>query len=139
MIVWLPESEAIAKPAPFLTPKITSSPSRRSPLTVNDGDETTSFDWWPKKRVDRVDRVRFSKSQPPSPSSDLYWFDDTAHRTLGPAIRPVPYAPAYGGRNSGTKRKPHIDEREIELLLISQIPMGQESDCFYYGGQNGRE
>jgi DUF1680 family protein len=76
MIVWLPESEGIAKPAPFLTPKITSSPSRRSPLTVNDGDETTSFDWWPKKGSTEWIEYTFDKPATIS-SSDLYWFDDT--------------------------------------------------------------
>ncbi len=76
MIVWLPESDAIAKPSPFLTPKITSSPSRRSPLTVNDGDESTSFDWWPKKGSTEWIEYAFDKPATVS-SSDLYWFDDT--------------------------------------------------------------
>jgi hypothetical protein len=76
MIVWLPESDAIAKPAPFLTPKITSSPSRRSPLTVNDGDESTSFDWWPRKGSTEWIEYAFDKPATVS-SADLYWFDDT--------------------------------------------------------------
>jgi uncharacterized protein len=76
MIVWIPETEAGAKPAPFLTPKVTSSPSRRSPLTVNDGDETTSFDWWPKKGT--TEWVEYTFDKPATVSSTaLYWFDDT--------------------------------------------------------------
>jgi uncharacterized protein len=76
MIVWIPETEAGAKPAPFLTPKITSSPSRRSPLTVNDGDETTSFDWWPRKGT--TEWVEYTFDKPANVSSTaLYWFDDT--------------------------------------------------------------
>jgi hypothetical protein len=76
MIVWIPETEAAAKPAPFLNPKVTSSPSRRSPLTVNDGDELTSFDWWPKKGSTEWIEYAFEKPETVS-SSDLYWFDDT--------------------------------------------------------------
>jgi hypothetical protein len=76
MIVWIPETEAAAKPAPFLTPKVTSSPSRRSPLTVNDGDESTSFDWWPKKGTTEWVEYAFEKLETVS-SSDIYWFDDT--------------------------------------------------------------
>jgi uncharacterized protein len=76
MIVWIPETEAGAKPAPFLTPRITSSPSRRSPLTVNDGDDTTSFDWWPKKGT--TEWVEYTFDKPATVSSTaLYWFDDT--------------------------------------------------------------
>jgi uncharacterized protein len=76
MIVWIPESETVAKPAPFLTPKVTSSPSRRSPLTVNDGDESTSFDWWPKKGTTEWIEYTFDKPASIS-SSEVYWFDDT--------------------------------------------------------------
>ncbi len=76
MIVWIPETEAAAKPAPFLTPKVTSSPSRRSPLTVNDGDESTSFDWWPKKGSTEWVEYTFEKTETVS-QSELYWFDDT--------------------------------------------------------------
>ena len=78
MIVWIPETEAVAKPAPFLTPNITSTPSRRSPLTVNDGDESTSFDWWPKKGSTEWIEYAFDKPSTIS-SSDLYWFEDTGH------------------------------------------------------------
>jgi len=76
MIVWIPETEAVAKPAPFLTPHVTASPSRRSPLTVNDGDETTSFDWWPKKGT--TEWVEYAFDKPVTVSSTaVYWFDDT--------------------------------------------------------------
>jgi uncharacterized protein len=78
MIVWIPETEAAAKPAPFLTVKVTASPSRRSPLTVNDGDESTSFDWWPKKGSTEWVEYAFEKPAAVS-SSEIYWFDDTGH------------------------------------------------------------
>jgi uncharacterized protein len=78
MIVWIPETEAAARPAPFLTPKVTASPSRRSPLTVNDGDESTSFDWWPKKGT--TEWVEYAFETPATVSSaGVYWFDDTGH------------------------------------------------------------
>ena len=77
MVVWIPESEAVAKPAPFLTPHVSSSsPSRRSPLTVNDGDESTTFDWWPKKGTTEWIEYAFDKPATVS-SSEVYWFDDT--------------------------------------------------------------
>ncbi len=76
MIVWVPETEAVAKPAPFLTPKVTASPSRRSPLTVNDGDESTSFDWWPQKGSTVWVEYAFDKPATVS-SAAVYWFDDT--------------------------------------------------------------
>jgi hypothetical protein len=76
MIVWIPETEAVVRPAPFLTPKVTSSPSRRSPLSVNDGDESTTFDWWPKKGS--TEWVEYSFDKPVNVSSTaVYWFDDT--------------------------------------------------------------
>ena len=76
MIVWIPETEAVVKPAPFLTPKVTSSPSRRSPLTVNDGDESTTFDWWPKKGS--TEWVEYAFDKPVNISSTaVRWFDDT--------------------------------------------------------------
>jgi hypothetical protein len=76
MMVWIPETEGVAKPAPFLTPRVTASPSRRSPLTVNDGDESTSFDWWPKKGTTEWVEYAFEKPSTVS-SAELYWFDDT--------------------------------------------------------------
>jgi hypothetical protein len=76
MLVWIPETESVAKPAPFLTPQVTASPSRRSPLAVNDGDESTSFDWWPQKGSTVWVEYAFQKPSPVS-SAELYWFDDT--------------------------------------------------------------
>jgi len=76
MIVWIPETEAVARPAPVLSPKIASSPARRSPLTINDGDESTSFDWWPKKGTTEWVEYAFEKPATVS-SAGVYWFDDT--------------------------------------------------------------
>lgn len=107
MIVWLPETEPAAKPAPFLTPHVTSSPSRRSPLTVNDGDESTSFDWWPKKGTTEWVEYTFDKPARVS-SAEVYWFDDTGEGEVrvpaswkilyldGDAWKPVENASVYG-------------------------------------------
>jgi DUF1680 family protein len=87
MIVWIPETEAAAKPAPFpsiaITSKVTASPARRNPRNINDGEEPTSssdassyFDWWPKKGSTEWVEYAFEKPATVS-SSDLYWFDDT--------------------------------------------------------------
>jgi len=107
MIVWLPETDAVAKPAPFLTPKITSSPSRRSPLSVYDGDEHTSFDWWPKKGT--TEWIEYAFDKPLSVSSaEVYWFDDTGEGEVrvpkswrilyrdGDVWKPVESESAYG-------------------------------------------
>jgi len=86
MIVWLPDTQAAAKPTPLPTlateAKVTSS-GRKNPRAVNDGEEPKSssdadsyFDWWPKKgstewiEYDFVNAVTVAESE-------LYWFDDT--------------------------------------------------------------
>ena len=107
MMVWIPETEAAARPAPFLTATVTASPSRRSPLTVNDGDESTSFDWWPKKGT--TEWVEYAFQKPSSVSSaELYWFDDTGDGEVrvpatwkilyreGDQWKPVENASSYG-------------------------------------------
>jgi DUF1680 family protein len=76
MVVWIPETETAAKPAPFLNVNVTSTPSRRSPLTVNDGDESTTFDWWPKKGATEWVEYTFDKPATLS-STEVSWFDDT--------------------------------------------------------------
>ena len=89
MIVWIPETEAAAKPAPFpsiaISSKVIASPARRNPRTINDGEEPTSssdpssyFDWWPKKGT--TEWVEFAFEKPSTvTSTELYWFDDTGH------------------------------------------------------------
>jgi hypothetical protein len=107
MTVWIPETEAAAKPAPFLTATVTASPSRRSPLTVNDGDVSTSFDWWPKKGT--TEWVEYAFQKPSSISTaEVYWFDDTGDGEVrvpaswrilyrdGDQWKPVENASSYG-------------------------------------------
>jgi len=88
MLVWFPETEAYAKPAPYPTLATTaqvtvSGQSRRSPKTINDGEEPTSsmdhssyFDWWPVKGAGEWVEYAFEKTATVS-ECQLYWFDDT--------------------------------------------------------------
>jgi DUF1680 family protein len=90
MIVWIPNSEASARPAPYptvaTTAKVTASPGTgrpKNPRPINDGEEPTAsndpssyFDWWPTKST--VEWVECAFEKPALVSeSELYWFDDT--------------------------------------------------------------
>jgi DUF1680 family protein len=88
MMVWFPETEANAKPAPYPTiatsAKVTASGgNRKSPEAVKDGedppssdDPTSYFDWWPKKGS--TEWVEYAFEKPATVSEcQLYWFDDT--------------------------------------------------------------
>jgi len=86
MIVWIPDSEANAKPTAWptiaTTSKITVS-GRKNPRAINDGEEpaasndpTSYFDWWPTKGT--TEWAEFAFEQPATISeTQVYWFDDT--------------------------------------------------------------
>lgn len=117
MLVWIPNSEANAKPAPFptvaTTAKVTTS-GRKNPRAINDGEEPASsndsssyFDWWPKKSS--TEWVEYAFEKPATVSeSELYWFDDTGRGEVrvpaswrllykdGTDWKPVENAAAYG-------------------------------------------
>jgi DUF1680 family protein len=117
MIVWIPRTEAAARPAPYptlaTTSKVTTS-GRKNPLPINDGEEprnsadaTSYFDWWPRKGT--TEWVEYSLAKPAAVSeAQVYWFDDTgrgevrvpkAWRILykdGEAWQPVEALSAYG-------------------------------------------
>src|SRR5437867_5896493 len=90
MIVWIPNSEASARPAPYptvaTTAKVTASPGTgrpKNPRPINDGEEPTAsndpsayFDWWPTKSTTEWVEYAFEKPALVS-ESELYWFDDT--------------------------------------------------------------
>jgi hypothetical protein len=86
MIVWIPETEANAKPAPFptiATTAIVTTSGRKNARPINDGEEPSAsndpssyFDWWPKKGS--TEWVEYAFEKPATVSeSQLYWFDDT--------------------------------------------------------------
>jgi len=92
MLVWLPDSEASAKPAPFPTLASTAKVvvSERPQHNINaiqDGetpaasnDATSYFDWWPHlgaaEGTTEWVEYDFEKAATVS-GSQLYWFDDT--------------------------------------------------------------
>jgi len=88
MMVWFPEAEAGARPAPYPTiatsAQVTvSGKSRKSARMINDGEEPVSssdsssyFDWWPTKGT--TEWVEYAFEKPATVSEcQIYWFDDT--------------------------------------------------------------
>jgi len=88
MLVWIPSSEASARPLPFPTIATTSkvavsNRTRRDPRMINDGEEPPAsndpasyFDWWPRKG--QAEWVEFAFEKPATVSQvEVYWFDDT--------------------------------------------------------------
>ncbi|MBI3469955.1 MAG: glycoside hydrolase family 127 protein [Candidatus Solibacter usitatus] len=86
MAVWIANTEAAAKPAPWPTIATTSqvtTSGRKNPRTINDGEEPRSssdpdsyFDWWPKKGS--TEWVEYAFEKPATVSeTEIYWFDDT--------------------------------------------------------------
>jgi uncharacterized protein len=87
MTVWIPNSEANARPQPFptvaSTSKVTTS-GGQNPRAINDQNEPRSsrdpsnsyFHWWPRKGT--TEWVEYAFNKPTSVSEvELYWFDDT--------------------------------------------------------------
>jgi DUF1680 family protein len=87
MIVWLPNTEASARPLGFPTVATTSEVSvsnrqRRHPRMINDGEEPESsadpssyFDWWPTRGATEFVEYQFEKLATVS-QAEVYWFDD---------------------------------------------------------------
>jgi uncharacterized protein len=87
MIVWLAAEEAVARPTPWPTPAtaatVTTSPARRKPHAINDGedprssdDPTSYFDWSPRRGT--AEWVEYAFEKPSAISRiDVYWFDDS--------------------------------------------------------------
>lgn len=119
MIVWLPNSEASAKPLPYPTIATASAVTvsnrqRRDPRMINDGEEPPSsndpasyFDWWPRKGS--TEWVEYAFAKPATVSEvEVYWFDDTGRGEVrtpqswrilykdGDQWKPVENADSYG-------------------------------------------
>jgi DUF1680 family protein len=118
MAVWLASTAATARARPFPTvatrSRVTTSPARRSPRPINDGelpassdDPSAYFDWWPQ----RGESVWVEYAIDEAVTLDgvsVYWFDDTgrgqvrvpaAWRVLyrdGDAWHPVEPVTTYG-------------------------------------------
>jgi uncharacterized protein len=88
MIVWLPNSEANARPAPYptlATAATVTTSGRKNPRMINDGEEppasadsSSYFDWWPTRGTTEWAEMTFAKTATVS-GVELYWFDDTGH------------------------------------------------------------
>jgi uncharacterized protein len=90
MTVWLPRSDAVARPAPWPTIATASTvsvsgKSRRSPKMINDGEDPASsadpasyFDWWPTKGTSEWVEYAFARPETVS-EVEVYWFDDEPH------------------------------------------------------------
>jgi DUF1680 family protein len=87
MAVWLPDTEASARPLPRPTLATTSrlrTSGGVNPPAINDGAEPRSsgdesqtfFHWWPRKGT--TEWVEYAFPQPATVSqAEVYWFDDT--------------------------------------------------------------
>jgi hypothetical protein len=117
MIVWLPRSEANARPAPYPTLATTATVTtsgRKNPRLIHDGEEPPSsadpsayFDWWPARGTTESAEMTFAKPATVS-EVELYWFDDTGRGQVrapaswrllykdGAAWKPVAASAAYG-------------------------------------------
>src|SRR5258708_39666700 len=89
MMVWMPTSEASAKPLAYPTVAMTSKvsvsnvPRGRNPEMIHDGETPASsneggsyFDWWPRQGGSEWAEYAFEKSATVS-EAEVYWFDDT--------------------------------------------------------------
>ncbi len=87
MIVWLATRDDTARPTPWPTAAttsiVTTSPARRSPRAINDGeaprassDPSMYFDWWPRRGASEWVEYAFQKPSAVS-RAEIYWFDDT--------------------------------------------------------------
>ena len=118
MIVWLAATDAVARPTPYptvaTTATVTTSPARRKPAAINDGetpqssdDPSSYFDWWPRRGT--TEWIEYALGTPTRVSqAEVYWFDDTGRgqvrvpaswRVLykdGDTWRPVETTGTYG-------------------------------------------
>jgi DUF1680 family protein len=125
MTVWLATTEAAARPTPYptaaTTAMVTTSPSRRKPRAINDGeaprssdDATMYFDWWPRKGTSEW--VEYALTGPTRVSEvEVYWFDDTGR---GEVRVPASWRLLY--RNGGGEWRP----------VEARGPYGVERDTF---------
>jgi hypothetical protein len=120
MLVWIPDTEAAARPAaaPTIataaTVTVSTHSGRLNPRAINDGEEPTSssdstsyFDWWPKSGG--TEWVEYAFEKPAAVSeTEIYWFDDTGRGSVrvpaswrvlyrdGDQWKPVENAGPYG-------------------------------------------
>jgi uncharacterized protein len=127
MMVWIPDSEASARPA--APPRRhhrsqTHHQRRKEPEPIKAEDEPASsadpglyFDWWTEDLAARTGWIEYSFAKPATVSeAALYWFDDTGHGAVrvpaswrilyrdGTAWKPVEATGEYGVRRTATTK-----------------------------------
>jgi len=151
MVVWLPRTDAAARPAPWPTIATTSTVSvsgnsRRNPKMITDGEDPPSsadasayFDWWPAKGTSEWVELAFAKPETVS-EAEVYWFDDDPRGEVrvpmswrlvhkdGDAWKPVENLDAYGvtrDRYNRVRFKPVATDRlRLELTMQSKWSAG---------------
>ncbi len=149
MIVWLPTSEANARPAPYPTLATTSTVTtsgRKNPRLIHDGEEPPSsadsssyFDWWPTRGTTEWAEMAFAKTTSVS-EVELYWFDDTGRGQVrvpgswrllykdGGEWKPVSTTAAYGvakdAWNKVTFTPITTDALRVEVTMQAQWSAG---------------
>ena len=131
MMVWLPRTDAVGRPAPHptlataatLTVSVPGNRRGKNPRPINDGeapsasdDAAAYFDWWPT-RGSAMEWVEMTFAKPATVSeSSVYWFDDTGHGSVrvpaswrilykdGTGWKPVEAAGSYGVARDGFNR-----------------------------------
>jgi len=138
MIVWLPTTDGLAKPAPWPTLATTSKVSAstgQEVYGVNDAeaplassDSTSAFSFWPRRGTTEWIEYAFEKQATVS-AADVYWFDDTGHgqvrvpsswRVLyqdGEEWKPVEAREPYGVRLDGYNRVSFVPVTTSKLRL----------------------
>jgi hypothetical protein len=152
MMVWFPETEASAKPAPYptlaTTAKVTTSrrPHGGSADAIHDGetplasnDSSSYFDFWPTNGTSEWVQYTFEKPAAIS-ETELYWFDDTGRggvrvpaswRLLykdGNDWKPVENTSPYGVDkdkfNKVTFKPVTTDALRVELIMQPKVSAG---------------
>ena len=144
MMVWLPRTEAVARPAPAPTIAtgarvVASTPASgrgKSPRPIHDGEAPANsadpgayFDWWPT-RGSANEWLEMTFATPATVSeASVYWFDDTGHGSVrvpaswhllykaGNAWKPVEGASVYGVARDGFNRVTFTPVRTAALRL----------------------
>jgi len=119
MMVWIPNSESAARPAPppsVTTDATLTTSGGKNPNPVKADDEPASsadpalhFDWWTEDLAARTGWIEYTFAKPATVSeAALYWLDDTGHGAVrvpaswlifyhdGTAWKPVAATGAYG-------------------------------------------
>ncbi len=154
MIVWLPRTDATARPTPYPTiataSKVAvSTPGQgrgKSPRPINDGEEPRSsddpsyFDWWPTLGS-KLEWVEMTFAKPTAVSeSSVYWFDDTGRGAVrvpaswrilykeGAEWKPVeassPYGVARDAFNRVTFKPVTTNALKIEVTMQPKFSVG---------------